>query len=83
MGVCLKYVDNPVGELTREGFELMKKRYNHSLPLLVHTLYKAKPRIHQGFYPYTTENCAGYYDYLYIHRSSYTNNLSTPLKSRG
>lgn len=61
----------------------------HSFPPFTHTLYMANPRGEQGFYNLSTDKGASYYDYLYIHTSSYANNLSTnktstkALKSRG
>jgi hypothetical protein len=63
--------------------------YPHFFPVVTHTLYKANPRVEQGFYGLSTEKSSSYYDYLYIHTSSYTNNLSVniytnkDLKSRG
>ena len=63
--------------------------YPHLFPDVAHTLYKANPRAEQGFYGLSTHKGSSYYDYLYIHTSSYTNNLSTniytndDLKSRG
>jgi hypothetical protein len=63
--------------------------YPHLFPTVTHTLYKANPRVEQGFYGLLTEKSSSYYDYLYIHTSSYANNLSTniytnkDLKSRG
>jgi hypothetical protein len=80
-------VDN-LGELVgREGVVDMKQSYAHTFPPVVHTLYKANPRTEQGFYNLPTENRSSYYDYLYIHTSSYANNLSTytymNYKSRG
>jgi hypothetical protein len=61
----------------------MKQSYTHTFPLVINTLYKANPRTEQGFYNLPTENRSSYYDYLYIHTSSYANNLSTLQKSRG
>ena len=80
-------MDN-LGELIgREGVVDMKQGYAHTFPPVVHTLYKANPRTEQGFYNLPTENRSSYYDYLYIHTSSYANNLSTytymNYKSRG
>jgi hypothetical protein len=63
--------------------------YPHLFPPLAHTLYKANPRVEQGFYGLSTVKGSSYYDYLYIHTSSYANNLYTniytnkDLKSRG
>ena len=61
--------------------------YPHLFPGVAHTLYKANPRVEQGFYGLSTEKSSSYYDYLYIHTSSYANNLSTHThmnyKSRG
>ena len=63
--------------------------YPHLFPTVAHTLYKANPRVEQGFYGLSTDKSSSYYDYLYIHTSSYANNLSTnkpllkKLKSRG
>ncbi len=57
--------------------------YTHTFPLPIHTLYKGNPRAEQGFYHLPTDNRSSYYDYLYIHTSSYANNLSTSSKSRG
>jgi hypothetical protein len=63
--------------------------YPHLFPGVAHTLYKANPRGEQGFYGLSTDTRSSYYDYLYIHTSSYANNLSgktytnTDLKSRG
>lgn len=67
----------------------MKANNAHSYPLFTHTLYKGNLRGEQRFYNLPTEKCSSYYDYLYIHTSSYANNLSTPklnymnYKSRG
>jgi hypothetical protein len=55
----------------------------HLFPSLTHTLYKANPRSQQGFYTLSTDKGSSYYDYLYIHISSYANNLSILNKSRG
>jgi hypothetical protein len=63
--------------------------YPHLFPAFTHTLYKANLRVEQGFYGLSTDKSSSYYDYLYIHTSSYANNLSTniytnkDLKSRG
>ena len=57
--------------------------YPHLLPPVTHTLYKGNPRAELGFYGLSTEKSSSYYDYLYIHTSSYTNNLSTSEKIRG
>ena len=63
--------------------------YPHLFPGVAHTLYKANPRGEQGFYGLSTDTRSSYYDYLYIHTSSYANNLSAntytnkDLKSRG
>jgi hypothetical protein len=51
--------------------------YPHLFPVVAHTLYKANPRVEQGFYGLSTHKGSSYYDYLYIHTSSYANNLST------
>ena len=63
--------------------------YPHLFPTVAHTLYKANSRTEQGFYSLSTDKSSSYYDYLYIHTSSYANNLSVntytnkDLKSRG
>ena len=57
--------------------------YPHLFPAVTHTLYKANPRGEQGFYNLSTDKGSSYYDYLYIHTSSYANNLSTSEKIRG
>ena len=57
--------------------------YPHLFPVVTHTLYKANPRVEQGFYGLSTDKSSSYYDYLYIHTSSYANNLSTSEKIRG
>jgi len=82
-------VDNLGGLMREKGGADMKQSYTHTFPLVIHTLYKTNPRDEQGFYHLPTENRSSYYDYLYIHTSSYANNLSTypshykNLKSRG
>ena len=76
-------VDNLGGLMRRKGVVDMKQSYTHTFPLVIHTLYKANPRTEQGFYNLPTENSSSYYDYLYIHTSSYANNLSTSEKIRG
>ena len=56
------------------------------LPLIqrvVHSLYKTNHRFELGFWFLPTTNHPGYYDYLYIQRSSYANNFSTLQKIRG
>ena len=50
---------------------------------VVHSLYKANHRFELGFWFLPTINLSGYYDYLYIQRSSYANNFSTLQKIRG
>ena len=50
---------------------------------VVHSLYKTNHRFEQGFWFLPTVNLSGYYDYLYIQRSSYANNFSTLQKIRG
>ena len=87
--IRLKSVDNRGGVRNgREGIG-MRPLYTHTYPPFIHTLYKANPRSEQGVYPLPTDNRSSYYDYLYIHTSSYANNLSTPTfnymnhKSRG
>jgi hypothetical protein len=50
---------------------------------VVHSLYKAKLRFEQGVWFLPTVKLSGYYDYLYIQRSSYANNFSTLPKIRG
>ena len=63
--------------------------YPHLFPAVTHTLYKTNPRVEQGFCTLSTGKGSSYYDYLYIHTTSYANNLSgktytnTDLKSRG
>ena len=57
--------------------------YPHLLPPVTHTLYKGNPRAELGFYGLSTNKSSSYYDYLYIHTSSYANNLSTSEKIRG
>ncbi len=76
-------VDNLGGLTGEKGVVDMKQSYTHTFPIVIHTLYKANPRTEQGFYNLPTENRSSYYDYLYIHTSSYANNLSTLQKSRG
>jgi len=82
-------VDNLGGLIREKGEADMKQSYTHTFPLVIHTLYKANPRDEQGVYHLPTENRSSYYDYLYIHTSSYANNLSIypphykNLKSRG
>ena len=76
-------MDNLGGLFEREGVADMKQSYTHTYPLVINTLYKTNPRSEQGFYNLPTENRSSYYDYLYIHTSSYANNLSTLQKSRG
>ena len=76
-------MDNLGGLSEREGVADMKQSYTHTCPLVINTLYKTNPRTEQGFYNLPTENRSSYYDYLYIHTSSYANNLSTLQKSRG
>ena len=70
-GVCVLMSDRPICI------------YPHSLPPVTHTLYKGNPRAELGFYGLSTEKSSSYYDYLYIHTSSYANNLSTSEKIRG
>jgi len=60
-----------------KGVGGMKQSYTLAFPPVVHTLYKANPRVEQGFSNLPTEKGSSYYDYLYIHTSSYANNLST------
>jgi hypothetical protein len=82
-------VDNLGGVILKGGVVEMKRGYTHTFPPVINTLYKANPRAEQGVYNLPTEKPSSYYDYLYIHTSSYANNLSTPhikllnLKSRG
>jgi hypothetical protein len=57
--------------------------YPHLLPPVTHTLYIRNPRAELGFYGLSTSKSSSYYDYLYIHTSSYANNLSTSEKIRG
>lgn len=80
-------MDNLGGLIGAKGVVDMKQGDIHIFPPVIHTLCKANLRTKQGFYNLPTENRASYYDYLYIHISSYANNLSTPNhlnhKSRG
>jgi len=80
-------VDNPGELIGRKDVVDMKQSYTHIFPPVINSLYKAKLRTEQGFYNLPTENRSSYYDYLYIHTSSYANNLSTHnhvnYKSRG
>ena len=68
---------------------LITHLYPHLFPTVTHTLYKVNLRVEQGFYGLSTDKSSSYYDYLYIHTSSYANNLSIStytnkdLKSRG
>ena len=57
--------------------------YPHLLPPVTHNLYMCNPRAELGFYGLSTDKSSSYYDYLYIHTSSYANNLSTSEKIRG
>jgi hypothetical protein len=70
-GVCLLMSDRPA------------HIYPHLLLLVTHNLYNRNLRAEQGFYGLSTDKSSSYYDYLYIHTSSYTNNLSTSEKIRG
>jgi hypothetical protein len=70
-GVCLLMSDRPANI------------YPHLLPPITHNLYKRNPRVEQGFCGLSTDKSSSYYDYLYIHTSSYANNLSTSEKIRG
>jgi hypothetical protein len=80
-------VDNHGGDEVEGVCLLMSDRpaiiYPHLLPPITHTLYKRNPRAEQGFYSLSTDKSSSYYDYLYIHTSSYANNLSTSEKIRG
>lgn len=80
-------VDNLGGLIGKGRVIDMKRSYTHTFPPVIHILYKANPRAEQGVCNLPTENRSSYYDYLYIHTSSYTNNLSTfnhlNYKSRG
>jgi len=53
------------------------------IPKVVHSLYITKHRCEQGVWVLPTVKLFGYYDYLYIQRSSYANNFSTLQKIRG
>ena len=70
-GVCLLMSDRPAGI------------YPHLLPPVAHNLYKRNPRAEQGFYGLSTDKSSSYYDYLYIHTSSYAYILSTSEQIRG
>ncbi len=82
-------MDNLRGFNEREGVAHMKLSYTQIFPLVINKLYKTNSCVEQGFYNLPTEKPSSYYDYLYIHTSSYANNLSTQttpyknLKSRG
>jgi hypothetical protein len=82
-------VDNPGGLNEREGVTQMKESYTQIFPPVINNLYKANPRVEQGFYNLPTGKPSSYYYYFYIHTSSYANNLSTQtphnkkMKSRG
>jgi hypothetical protein len=82
-------VDNHGVDEVEGVWQVMSDLYTHTHPQIPHTLYKANPRDEQGFYNLSTDKGSSYYDYLYIHTSSYANNLSTniklkeTLKSRG
>jgi hypothetical protein len=80
-------VDNHGGDEVEGVCLLMSDRpayiYPHPLPLVTHNLYKRNSRAEQGFYGLSTDKSSSYYDYLYIHTSSYANNLSTSEKIRG
>jgi len=65
---------------------MRKQVFKFLLPLIqkvVHSLYKTNHRFEQGFWFLPTVKLSGYYDYLYIQRSSYANNFSTLQKIRG
>jgi len=74
-------VDNFGGSTNEKGVADMKQSYTHTFPLVIHTLYKTNSRTEQGVYNLPTDYRSSYYDYLYIHTSSYANNLSTPHKN--
>ena len=74
-------MDNLGGLIGEKGVIDMKQSYTHTFPPVIHTLYKTNPRAEQGVYNLPTDNRSSYYDYLYIHTSSYANNLSTPHKN--
>jgi hypothetical protein len=80
-------VDNHGGDEVEGVWLVMSLLYTHTCPQLpapfTHTLYKANSRSEQGFYNLSTDKGSSYYDYLYIHTSSYANNLSTSEKIRG
>lgn len=44
--------------------------------IFLHKLYRSTLRFEQGFYLFSTQKLSGYYDYLYIYRSTSTTNLS-------
>ena len=50
---------------------------------VVHSLYKTNRWFEQGFWFLPTVKLSGYYDYLYIQRSSYANSFSALQKIRG
>jgi len=80
-------VDNHGGDEVERVCLFMSDRpahlYPHLFPLVTHNLYNRNPPAEQGFYGLSTDKSSSYYDYLYIHTSSYANNLSTPEKIRG
>ena len=88
-----KSVDNHGGdEMERVWFVMSgftTQVYPHFLPGITHNLYNRNTRVEQGFCGLSTVKSSSYYDYLYIHTPSYTNNLSgktytnIDLKSRG
>jgi hypothetical protein len=80
-------VDNHGGDEVEGVCLLMSDRpayiYPHLVPLITHNLYKGNPRAELGFRGLSTTKSSSYYDYLYIHTSSYANNLSTSEQIRG
>jgi hypothetical protein len=82
-------VDNRGGDEVEGAWQVMSGLYTHTCPPITHRLYNSNPRGEQGFYTLSTGKGSSYYDYLYIHTSSYANNLSInkpllkKLKSRG
>ena len=76
-----KTVDNRDAYKSRKGWVVMVNGYTHTFPPFFHTLYKGNPRPEQALYRLPTDNGFSYYDYLYIHTSSYANNLSTQVRN--
>ena len=62
---------------------MVKINFTHSFDLLIHTFLTARHAFEQGFLALSTVIPSGYYYYLYINKTRFQTNHTTPIRFFG